>query len=316
MDLITHPGITLRQLVHFVTAAEFGTMSEAARRLHLAPSAVSMSIAELERAIGAQLCIKRKAKGLQLTPTGAFVRDRARQVLALTEELEQVAADGDRERLRGPLAVGCFMPLGPAVLPPLLAGFAEACPHVDVDFVEGYHDELQEQLLTGAIDVALLYDLQLAPALRCRRLQRLDPVALLAATHPLADRAELTLADIADEPLILVDAEPVTSRVLSFYAHIGATARIRHRARSYATVRSLVGRGRGVAVLFQEPQLAGIYEDMGVVLRPLADLASHATASLSIAAVWAGNIRPNARARAWLDVADAVLGDVEASAAG
>lgn len=309
MDLITHPGITLRQLVHFVTAAELGTMSEAARRLHLAPSAISMSIAELERSIGAQLCIKRKAKGLQLTPTGEFVRDRARRILALTDELELVAADGARDKLRGPLTVGCFMSLGPAVLPPLLSAFAAECPGVSVDFVEGYHDELQEQLLTGAVDVAFLYDIGLSPALRSVALQRLAPVALLPLSHPLADREGLTLADIADEDLILVDAEPVTTRVIEFYSHIGATPRIRHRARSYATVRSLVGRGRGVAVLFQEPEFGAVYEDMGIALRPLADLAEHPTASLAIALAWAGNIRPNARVRAWTEVAASMFAE-------
>ncbi|MET0979116.1 MAG: LysR family transcriptional regulator, partial [Paeniglutamicibacter terrestris] len=49
MNLDSHPRLTLRQLWHFVVAAEAGTMAEAARRLHMAPSAISMSIAELER---------------------------------------------------------------------------------------------------------------------------------------------------------------------------------------------------------------------------------------------------------------------------
>src|SRR3954466_16037542 len=146
MNLNSHPAITLRQIWHFVVAAETGTMSEAARRLHMAPSAISMSISELERIIGAELCIKRKSKGLTLTSTGRAVFLQARQLLDLADEIASLSK-GDRPHVRGPLTVGCYMTLGPTIIPPMLAEFARQCPQVDVDFVEGYHEDLQERLL-------------------------------------------------------------------------------------------------------------------------------------------------------------------------
>jgi DNA-binding transcriptional LysR family regulator len=116
MNISLNPSITLRQVLHFVVAAETGTMSEAARRLHMAPSAISMSIAELERIVGAQLFIKRKSKGLTLTSTGIVVFRQARQLLDLADEIASLSKR-DRTEIRGPLTVGCFMPLGIAIIP-------------------------------------------------------------------------------------------------------------------------------------------------------------------------------------------------------
>ncbi len=62
--------MSLRQLDYFVIAAEIGTMTGAAQRLHVSQSAVSLGIAELERQLGVQLLLRCKAKGLTLTEAG------------------------------------------------------------------------------------------------------------------------------------------------------------------------------------------------------------------------------------------------------
>lgn len=299
MDIRGNPSITLRQLWHFVTAAEAGTISEAARRLHMAPSAISMSLAELERLTGTQLCVKRKAHGLTLTSAGQAAFQQARQILDLTEELVHLSGD-DRSLVRGPLAVGCYMPLAPAVIPQMLRAFAEACPQVEVSFVEGYHDELQEQLLSGAIDVAFLYDAGLGPDIRAVSLLSVRPHLLLAEDHPLADRDEVRLEDVADEPFILFNAPPISTRVLDLFRDAGLSPEVRHRSRSYATVRSLVGAGMGFSVLFQRPELDLSYAGLRVVSK---QLSVRVDPLPYVALAWAREMRPNARTRAWLDVA-------------
>lgn len=300
MNIRGNPSITLRQLWHFVTAAEAGTISEAARRLHMAPSAISMSLAELERLTGTQLCVKRKALGLTLTSAGQVVFTQAREILDLVDAVVHLSGD-DHSQVRGPLTVGCYMPLAPAVIPHMLRAFAEACPEVDVNFVEGYHSDLQEQLLTGAIDVAFLYDAGLDPDIRSVSLLSLRPYLLLADDHPLAERDDVALTDVADDPLILFDATPISGRVLDLFRDAGLEPEVRHRSRSYATVRSLVGAGMGVSVLFQRPKLDLSYAGLRVVSKPLKQRADVAPPFVALA--WARSMRPNARNRAWLEVA-------------
>ena len=300
MDIRGNPNITMRQLWHFVTAAEAGTISEAARRLRMAPSAISMSLSELERLTGSQLCVKRKAHGLTLTSAGRVAFAQAKQILDLVDEIVHFSGD-ERSSVRGPLTVGCYMPLAPAVIPHMLRAFAEACPGVDVNFVEGYHEDLQEQLLSGAIDVAFLYDAGLDPEIRTVPLLSVRPYLFLADDHPLAKQADVRLADVAEDPLILFDASPISARVLDLFRDAGLTPEVRHRSRSYATVRSLVGAGMGISVLFQRPKLDLSYAGLRVVSKPLDERAN--TAPPFVALAWSRVMHANARTRAWLEVA-------------
>ncbi|WP_120006552.1 LysR family transcriptional regulator [Nesterenkonia muleiensis] len=298
MNIRGNPSITLRQLWHFVTAAEAGTISEAARRLHMAPSAISMSLAELDRLTGTQLCVKRKAHGLTLTSAGQAAYVQARQILDLTDEIVHLA--GDRSSVRGPLTVGCYMPLAPAVIPHMLRAFAQRYPEVEVNFVEGYHDDLQEQLLVGTIDVAFLYDIGLTPEVRTVSLLEVRPHLLLAEDHRYAGRQDVHLDELSEEPVILFNAPPISTRVLDLFRDQGLTPEVRHRSRSYATVRSLVGAGMGFSVLFQRPRLDLSYAGLGVVSQPL-DITAESDPYVALA--WSRQIRPNARSRAWTEVA-------------
>lgn len=306
MDIRGNPSITLRQLWHFVTAAESGTISEAARRLHMAPSAISMSLAELDRLTGTQLCVKRKAHGLTLTSAGQAAYVQARQILDLADEI--VHLSGDRSSVRGPLTVGCYMPLAPAVIPHMLRAFAQEYPQVDVNFVEGYHDDLQEQLMAGTIDVAFLYDVGLSPEIRTVSLLEVRPHLLLAEDHRCAGRDDVKLEQLAEEPVILFNAPPISTRVLDLFREAGFTPDVRHRSRSYATVRSLVGAGMGFSVLFQRPRLDLSYAGLGVVSQQL-DIAAEAEPYVALA--WSRQIRPNARSRAWVEVAMRSFRDME-----
>lgn len=301
MSLATHPQLTLRQLWHFVVAAEAGTMAEAARRLHLAPSAISMSIAELERIVGAELAIKRRAKGLTLTATGRTVLRQAREMLELAHEVETMG-HGTRASLTGPLTVGCFMPLGPTIIPPMLNAFALQCPKVEVDFMEGFHQDMQAALLDGSIDVAFLYGADISPALRSATVAMAPAYVLLPADHALAAEASVSLEQIATDPLVLYESDPITQRILGLYQGSGISPQIRHRSRSYATVRSLVGTGRGVAVLFQQPALEAPYGELQVVLKPLT-LPDNQTAAVPVSVAWPRSSRLNSRAQAWVEVA-------------
>lgn len=302
MNLESHPQLTLRQLWHFTVAAETGTMAEAARRLRMAPSAISMSISELERIVGSDLAIKRRAKGLTLTATGRTVLHQARTLLELAGELETLG-QGNRASLRGPLTVGCFMTLGPTIIPTMLSAFAEQCPQVEVDFVEGYHAEMQQALLDGSIDVAFLYGTEVSPALRSAPVTVAEPYVLVPRDHRLGDAESVTLQEVAEDPLVLFDAEPVSRRILGLYEQAGISPIVRHRSRSYATVRSLVGSGRGVAVLYQQPALEAPYQELRVVLKQLRIPRQGRPEPVPVSVAWPRSSRLNARAQAWIEVA-------------
>ncbi|MEU5144644.1 MFS transporter [Streptomyces sp. NPDC021139] len=100
-------GFTLVQLRYFLVAAEHGSMTEASAELHMAQSAVSAAVYNLERDLRVQLFIRRRGRGLTLTPAGERLRQQARELLGRAREVEREAR-GDGGTISGPVTVGAL----------------------------------------------------------------------------------------------------------------------------------------------------------------------------------------------------------------
>lgn len=115
------PKFTFRQLELFAALPEHTTLGSAAQQLHISESALSHAISELETALGEQLCIRKKARGMHLTPTGRHFAKRAAELLkdasALADGLGEL-----RGELKGPVSLGCYTGLASNVLPAVLEG--------------------------------------------------------------------------------------------------------------------------------------------------------------------------------------------------
>jgi DNA-binding transcriptional LysR family regulator len=258
---------TLRQLEYFVAAAEAGTLSGAATRCHVSQAGIALAVTDLERALGVQLLLRRKAKGVTLTPAGQRVLADARALLGQAEEL-QSTAEASGGQLAGRLRMGCYTVLAPFFVPSLLDTFAAEHPLLRLDVVEDAQPELQRLLLDGAIEVALLYDRGLHPDIDHRLVRRLRPYVLLSADHRLARNPQVSLADLADESLIRLDLPPMEGAEVPT-AGRGASAW--YRTPNLELVRCLVGRGLGYAVLVQHPLTEVTYDGRRVTALPIAD---------------------------------------------
>lgn len=266
------PNITLRQLWHFVAAAESGKLSEAGKRLHLAPSALSSSIEELEKTLGVQLCIRKKAKGLTLTPSGEQALKSARNLLTEIMEFEYTFASTDSNSLSGPLTVGAYSPLAPLMLPAVESAFAKSYPYVQLDFIEDHQINLVDRLLEGQLDLAFLYDINLKFQLQRIPLVSKSPRVLLHVEHPLAQGdvdTPLHIDEIASEDFILFGASPLYEYVLSFFKEANIPPNVLYTSRSYGTVRAFVGRGSGIGIAFEDYELSFSVENRKIVSRPL-----------------------------------------------
>ncbi|QCR20230.1 LysR substrate-binding domain-containing protein [Agrococcus sp. SGAir0287] len=291
------PDLTLRQLAYLVAAADAGTIAAASARLHVSASAMSDGIAELERALGAHLAIRRRAHGLTLTSAGAHVVAQARPILAAALELERSVAAGDA--LVGPITIACFPTLVPTILPPLLAGFAAAHPGVDLRVVETTQDGLAGRIESGEIDVAVVYETLVPGNPRRRRLYALPAHVVLAADDPLAAQPTVRLETLVDRDLILLDAPPSSEHTLSLFAARGLTPRIRQRVRGYEAVRTLVARGLGYGILVQRPANPASYEGLPLAVREI----EPAVDPVGVDVIWSAEAEPPARVAALIDFA-------------
>ena len=136
----------------FAVVADQGSMTAAARVLHLSQGAVSQQIARLETITGGRL-LAREARRLRLTPSGERLLGKARRLLALNDEIWADIRGGEVD---GQVRLGVSHDLVGTCLAPVLKVFAENCPRVEMSLVCGSSDELARRLAAGQIDLAVL----------------------------------------------------------------------------------------------------------------------------------------------------------------
>jgi DNA-binding transcriptional LysR family regulator len=290
----THEMLNLRQVEAFVAAADGGSMTAGAQRLMVSQSAVSLAVAGLEDALGADLFLRQRGRGLELTAAGRELLLEARNLLADAEAL-RARADAIGRGLQGRLTVGCFGTGAPLVLPALMETFERRHPGVTLDFVEGSTEVLEAALLEGRCEVALMYDIGLHVALRTEVLESAVPYALFAPEHPLAARAQVTLCELAQHDFVALDVAPVHEHQLGLFAHAGVVPRIRYQTSSYELVRSLVARNLGFTLLISRPYGDVSYEGRPLVVVPLAGQVK----PVDVVLARAPGVRPTLRARAF-----------------
>lgn len=298
MDAKRPPSYSLRQLLYFAAVADAGTIRAAAAQLHIAESAVAAAVSDLERVLGVQLLVRRRAHGVSLTPSGRSTVSLAKALLHQAHELE-AEVSGTSKVLTGPLAIGCYPMLGPTVLPRLLSDFSELHPAVIIDFHEDTQDRLHRRLTDGELDIAIMYDLDLPNGLARAELDHRVPYVLLPHDHPRAG-APLDLRQLADQPMVLLEAPPSTNHALLLCAQAGITPPIRYRTGNYETARALVARGLGWSLLLTRPHSQISYEGLGLTPTPLArPVAEPVRAVLA----WPDDAELSRRAREFIDFA-------------
>ncbi|MFL4472720.1 LysR family transcriptional regulator [Paeniglutamicibacter sp. MACA_103] len=288
----------MRQLECFVAVGEHGSIAGAAVALMLSPSAITGALNELERAFNSQLTIRRKAHGVSLTPSGQYVLSQARGLLNAATDLQVMAADAG-SALRGRVVIGCYSSLAPTLLTELMAEYGSRHPDVELDFFAGTQQEIHEKLLSGELDLAIAYELTVPSGLTHKRLREAVPAVVLPADHRLAARDKVALAELVDEPMILLDVNPSRENTEMMFSAAGLTPWIRFRTTDFEVTRSMVARGMGYAILVQRPVADVSYEGRPLVILPIHPAVRHVPISM----IWSENVRLSIGAEAMLELA-------------
>ena len=167
------------------------------------------------------------------------------------------------------LNVACFHTFGPYILPEMIQRLSAETPNFELALVEGDQRRVQESLLSGESEVGLLYDIDLGDGLDTAPLTQLEPYVLLAEGHPLAEESELTPQDMADHPMILLDAPPSRDYFVKIMRDAGVEPRVAFRSSHLEMVRGMVGHGLGYSILATKPASAMSYDGRALVHRAL-----------------------------------------------
>jgi len=243
---------TLKQLAYFVAAGEAGSILRAAENIHVAQPSISNAIGHLEDVFQIQLFIRHHAQGMSLTTAGSQIMDQAKALLRDADELKSFAGKLS-DQVFGSINVGCFIPLAPIVTPELCHGFMLSHDGVEVNVSEGNQAELLSKLKKGAIDLALTYNLLLESDISFTPLVELKPYALLAADHPLANKKNISLTNLAEEKFILLDLPLSDSYFMSLFDSHNLKPDIYARTRHIEVQRALVAKGYGYSLANVRP---------------------------------------------------------------
>ncbi len=169
----------LEQARTFLAIAAHGSFLEAAKRLHLTQSTVSVRIRNLEAYLGASLFVRNRA-GASLTPAG---RRFLRHAKALVLTVEQARHDvGLPSRYRASLRIGGRIALWEGLLPRWVGWMRRTAPDVSIHSEIGFEEDLMRRMIEGTLDIGLMYTPSHAPGLVVEHL--FDETLVLVSSRP------------------------------------------------------------------------------------------------------------------------------------
>lgn len=192
----------LRHIRYFLTLAEEKSFTRAAEKLLIAQPPLSRQIRDLEEELGTTL-FERSTRGVVLTQAGEKFLQYALQIEHLAEQSVEVMQEM-KDGLQGTLYLASVEGQGPRLLSKWIAGFHKLYPHVEFHLWNGDSDDVFLRLQNGLCDLALIagpYDQENLEGLWVSE----EPwVAMIPASHPLANSNRDTIALKELEPYELI----------------------------------------------------------------------------------------------------------------
>ena len=261
---------TLRQLEYALAIAERGSLAGAAQSLGVAQPSLSASLQKLEDQLGLQLFIRHHAQGVTPSPQGLRFLAEARSLVAQGRDFQRDTSNAG-ELVAGELTMGSFMTIAPVYAPKLIAGFQKLYPQARLRLEDGVQDELVAGLRNGRFDLALLYKLDLPDDLKVIELASVTPYVLLNASHRLAPQKRVSLHDLSDDPLVLLDVLPSRTYFTRLLESNGIQPKVSFVSPSLELVRGLVGQGLGYSLLITRPFGDHAYDGEALAIRPIVE---------------------------------------------
>jgi DNA-binding transcriptional LysR family regulator len=242
-------NVTLRQLEAFVAVAEAGNFSRAAEQLHVAQSAVSVLVRELERKLDIRL-FDRTTRRVELTDAGIEFRATAEKLIADLDHAVQHTRDLV-ERKRGRIIVAAPPLLAAALLPEAIAAFRRLYPGVSVSLIDARTDEIVSKVKSGQADIGVgTFSLE-EEGLSRTKLTKDALMLFCEGSHPMTSVPNPRWRDLKGLPLITLTRDSgIRALVESGYETANLTLdRPAFEVSQIATALALVEAGLGVTIL-------------------------------------------------------------------
>ncbi len=241
--------LELRQIQYFIEVAKREHVTEAALALHVAQSAVSRQIFNLEAELGVNLFI-REGRNVKLTQIGKMFLEQMEEAMKVIDNARreiQEYLDPEHGRIR----IGYPSSLAAYTLPAVISAFRKRYPHVKFELKQSSYHDLINGVVKGDIDMALLGPLpKHEKKVKGVILFTENIVALLPDSHPLADKPILNLNQLKDDSFILFPKGFILREIVDqACSQLGFHPAVSFEGDDIDAIKGLVSAGLGVTLI-------------------------------------------------------------------
>lgn len=277
---------SLRQIRYFTAVANACQVSRAAKQLNVSQSALTNAVKQLEDIIGVPL-FARHGSGVTLTYEGNIFFDHALRVISVVEEA--VRSPGrKRDDVKGRLRLAITYTVAGYFIPAYIERFQRAFPGVEVELTEAARAHIEDGLISGSFDLAVMLTSNIIDqeGLEFETLIQSRRRLWLASRHPLLSQTNVTLADVAREPYIMLTVDEASNTAQRYWNQTAYRPNTILRTSSVEAVRSFVAGGMGVTILSDMIYRPWSLDGRRVEVIPLADKIP----TMDVGLAWPANV--------------------------
>lgn len=242
----------LRQIQYFIEVAKLEHVTEASYVLHVSQSAVSRQIFKLESELGVDLFIHEGRK-VKLTPIGRLFLSHMEQLMKVIDNAQQEISEFlDPER--GTVRIGFPSSLAAQMIPTVVSEFRAQYPDVHFQLQHGSYKELVEWVARGDMNLAIMGPVPYEPQIKSEVLFEEKFVALMPASHPLANQSSVKLSDLKEDSFVLFpEGFVLRDIVVKACDNLGFKPKVTFEGDDLDAIKGLVSSGLGLTLL---PEIA------------------------------------------------------------
>lgn len=205
-----------RILNYFLTIAKLGTISAAARDLHVAQPTLSRQLQQLEQQLGTPL-FTRENHRMVLTKAGLAYQLHVQQILIELDRANQLVRDIDNDELTGTIGIGMVESTITSFLTPKIMAFHQDNPNVKFDIYDADGSDIKTRLDQNLIEIGFVSTPINAAKYHYLQLPIKDQWGIfVTSNNPLSQKSEIQVEDLADQPLIIPHRQLVHDELLDW----------------------------------------------------------------------------------------------------
>lgn len=243
---------TLKQLKYIDVAARQKSITGAAKSLNISPSSISSAIDAIEEQSKKKIFSRLPSKGISITQFGHGFLSNARQLLKAHVTFEE-AVDEQAKAINGAIRLGCFTPAAPILLPLITKSVADNHPGISIHLTEGDTVKNMRQVIDSEIDLVIGANSNLDASISFIPLFTAPPHIVLPHDHPLANQSSLSLKDVSNDPMVLLDLDQTREYMFGLFSQDNLTPKVAYSSQTSEMVRSMVAAGMGFSVFNLRP---------------------------------------------------------------